>query len=174
METNPTAKFVEMRSNGAFDVTIDWNSNFLPDPTQMLAKHRENTACASCHARFDSFGLAFEGYGPIGEGRTADLAGRPVDTGATFPGGSEGTGLEGLQTYIRAHREKDFLDNLSRKLLVYALGRSLMLSDELLVDKMRASLVEKDFRMTALVDAIVTSPQFLRKRVSGMLVQRGN
>jgi hypothetical protein len=141
---------------------------------QMLAKHRENAACASCHARFDSFGLAFEGYGPIGESRANDLAGRPVDTAATFPGGSEGSGLEGLLTYIRAHREKDFLDNLSRKLLVYALGRSLMLSDELLVEKMRAGLAAKDYRITALVDTIVTSPQFLRKRVSGMLEQRGN
>src|SRR5207244_5095138 len=36
---------------------------------EMLAKHRENRACAACHARFDSFGLAFEGYGPIGEQR---------------------------------------------------------------------------------------------------------
>jgi peptide/nickel transport system substrate-binding protein len=39
MVTNPTGKFVEMRANGGFDVTIDWASNFLPDPTQMLAKH---------------------------------------------------------------------------------------------------------------------------------------
>ncbi len=55
---------------------------------EMLAKHREDASCASCHARFDSFGLAFEGYGPVGERRTKDLAGRPVDTRATFPGGS--------------------------------------------------------------------------------------
>ena len=33
-------------------------------------KHRENPVCASCHARFDVFGLAFEGYGP--GGRSAD------------------------------------------------------------------------------------------------------
>ncbi|MDQ3011406.1 MAG: DUF1592 domain-containing protein, partial [Acidobacteriota bacterium] len=52
----------------------------------LLAKHRENVACASCHARFDSFGLAFEGYGPVGERRTKDLAGRAVDVNATFPG----------------------------------------------------------------------------------------
>ena len=39
----------------------------------LLAKHRENKTCASCHARFDSFGLAFEGYGPVGERRTKDL-----------------------------------------------------------------------------------------------------
>jgi hypothetical protein len=130
----------------------------------MLVKHRENAACASCHARFDSFGLAFEGYGPIGEKRTKDLAGRLVDTQAAFPGGSQGKGLDGLQAYIRANREKDFLDNLCRKLLVYALGRSLILSDELLVERMRAKLVERDFRMTALVETIVTSPQFLTKR----------
>src|SRR5205814_4282290 len=96
---------------------------------QMLAQHRANPVCAACHARFDSFGLAFEGYGPVGERRDKDLAGRPVDTRAVFPGGSQGAGFEDLQAYIRAHRQKDFLDNLSRKLLAYALGRSLLLSD---------------------------------------------
>src|SRR5687767_13871147 len=34
---------------------------------EMLAKHRDNAACSSCHARFDSFGLPFEGYGPVAE-----------------------------------------------------------------------------------------------------------
>ena len=43
---------------------------------EMLAKHRDNPSCSSCHARFDSFGLTFEGYGPVGETRTKDLAGR--------------------------------------------------------------------------------------------------
>jgi hypothetical protein len=135
----------------------------LPLP-QLLAKHRTNAACASCHARFDSFGLAFEGYGPIGERRTRDLGGRPVTTQAEFPGGSRGEGLAGLQAYVRTHRQDDFLDNLCRKLLVYALGRSLTLSDELLIDRMRAKLAERNYRMTALVETIVTSPQFLMKR----------
>jgi mono/diheme cytochrome c family protein len=31
---------------------------------EMLAKHRANPVCAACHSKFDSFGLAFEGYGP--------------------------------------------------------------------------------------------------------------
>src|SRR3546814_466666 len=39
MVSSPTAKFSEMRANGAFDATIDWNSAFLPDPTLMLVKH---------------------------------------------------------------------------------------------------------------------------------------
>ncbi|MBM3813694.1 MAG: DUF1592 domain-containing protein [Acidimicrobiia bacterium] len=143
----------------------------LPLP-QMLARHRDNAACASCHARFDSFGLAFEGYGPIGEKRENDLAGRPVHTRATFPGGSEAEGLVGLQNYIRAHREKDFLDNVSRKLLVYALGRSLIISDELLIDRMKTRLAANQYRMSALVETIVTSPQFRNRRMSAMLEER--
>ena len=55
---------------------------------EALARHRSDKACASCHARFDSMGLVFEGYGPIGERRTKDLGDRPVDDSATFPGGS--------------------------------------------------------------------------------------
>jgi len=130
----------------------------------MLAKHRENPACASCHARFDSFGLAFEGYGPVGDRRAKDLAGRPVDTQATFPGGSQGAGPEGVQAYIRQHRQKDFLNNLSRKLLAYALGRSLQLSDEPVIDRMQAALAANGYHFAPIVDIIVTSPQFLNKR----------
>jgi hypothetical protein len=132
----------------------------------VLAQHRSNPACATCHARFDTFGLTFENYGPVGEARTKDLAGHPVDTRATFPGGSQGSGLNGLQTYIRANREKDFLDNLSRKMLVYALGRSLLLSDEPLIQRMNTRLAASGYRMSALIETIVTSPQFLTKRTS--------
>ncbi|HYP05519.1 MAG TPA: DUF1588 domain-containing protein, partial [Bryobacteraceae bacterium] len=130
----------------------------------LLAQHRNNPACASCHARFDSFGLSFEGYGPVGERRTKDLAGRAVDAKASFPGAGEGEGLKGIQDYIRAHREKDFVNNLSSKLLVYALGRSSVLSDEPLLDRMRAKLIESGYRMSALIETVVSSPQFLNRR----------
>jgi hypothetical protein len=131
---------------------------------EVLAKHREDASCASCHARFDSFGLAFEGYGPVGERRTKDLAGRPVDTQVTFPGGTEGSGFDGLRNYIRTHRENDFIDNLCRKMLVYALGRSLLLSDEPTIEAARRKLIANGYRLSSLVESIVTSPQFLTKR----------
>jgi hypothetical protein len=131
---------------------------------EVLAKHRSNPVCASCHARFDVFGLAFEGYGPVGEARTKDLAGRPVDTNAVFPGGSQGSGAEGVRTYIREHRQADFVDNLSRKLLAYALDRSLQLSDDPLIERMKTRLTASGYRFNTLLEAIVTSPQFLNKR----------
>jgi hypothetical protein len=130
----------------------------------MLARHRENPSCAGCHARFDSFGLAFEGYGPTGEKRTKDLAGHPVDTQAVFPGGAQGNGFEGVQAFIREHRQQDFIDNLSRKLLAYSLGRSLMLSDEPIVERIRTVLAANGYRFTPMVETIVTSPQFVNQR----------
>lgn len=139
----------------------------------MLAKHRENPSCAGCHARFDSFGLAFEGYGPIGEKRTKDLAGRPIDNQAVFPGGRQGAGFEGVQEYIREHRQNDFVDNLSRKLLAYSLGRSLMLSDEPAIDRMQTTLVTNGYRFHSLVETIVTSPQFVNRRSSEAAEQKG-
>lgn len=131
---------------------------------EALAKHRDNKACAGCHERFDSIGLAFEGFGPIGELRTKDLGGRPVSTTAKFPDGPEGSGLKDLKAYLRKHRQQEYVDNLCRKLLSYSLGRSLILSDELLVREMRAKLEANDHRFGVLIETIVTSPQFRQKR----------
>ena len=131
---------------------------------QLLARHRDNKACAGCHQRFDAIGLAFEGYGPIGERRDKDLGGHPVNTKATFPDGSEGTGLDGLRRYLHQKRESQFVENLCRKLLAYALGRSLVPADKATLTKMRERLATDDYRFASLVEAIVTSPQFLNKR----------
>jgi hypothetical protein len=131
---------------------------------QLLARHRAHKACAGCHQRFDSLGLAFEAYGPIGERRTVDLGGRPVEAKATFPDGSEGTGLDGLRRYLSERRKEEFVDNLCRKLFAYALGRGLTLSDKMTIDKMRARLAKDGHRFDGLVELIVTSPEFLNKR----------
>ncbi len=131
-----------------------------------LAQHRANPLCAGCHARFDSFGLAFEGFGPVGEARTKDLAGRAVDTSVLFPGDVKGEGVSGLKSFIKDHRQDNFVDNLSRKLVAYALGRSLQLSDEGLIDTMKANLKAKDYRFSALVETIVLSPQFRDRRAA--------
>jgi hypothetical protein len=132
---------------------------------EMLAQHRANPMCAACHSRFDSFGLAYEGYGPIGDVRAKDLAGRPVDTAVTYPGGINGVGFEGLRDFIRDHRQPEFINNLCRKLLTYGLNRTLQLSDEALVATMQTNLAAQGDRFDSLVETIVMSPQFRNKRM---------
>ncbi len=131
---------------------------------QLLAKHREHPSCSGCHRRFDSIGLVFEAFGPIGERRDRDLGGRPVNAKATFPDGSEGEGLDGLRRYLSGPSRDEFVDNLCRKLLAFALGRGLMLSDQATIKTMRARLAADGHRFGGLVESIVESPQFLNKR----------
>ena len=138
---------------------------------EALAKHREHASCAGCHERFDSIGLAFEGFGPVGERRDKDLGGRPVDANAVFPGGTEGQGVNDLRKYLINHRGDEFVDNLIRKLVSYALGRSLILPDELLIRDLHANLRANDYRFGSLLEGIVTSPQFLSKRGANHLVR---
>ncbi len=131
---------------------------------EMLARHRDHQACAGCHNRFDSVGVIFEGYGPIGERRTNDLGGRPIVDRAVFPDQSRRRGVAELKDYLRDQREQEFLNNVSRKLLAYALGRTLQLSDDALVATMGQRSKADGNRFNTLVETIVTSPQFLNKR----------
>jgi mono/diheme cytochrome c family protein len=131
---------------------------------QMLERHRANPACAACHARFDSFGLALESFDPVGRSRTQDLAGRPVDARATFPGGVDAEGLAGMRQFIRNHRQDAFVRGFTGKLLAYALGRSLALSDELLIQEIEGKLAAGGYRFETVIESIVTSRQFLYKR----------
>ena len=65
---------------------------------EVLAQHRQNPSCAGCHARFDSFGLVFEGYGPIGERREPRTWPAARSTRAPpSPAAAKGAGIDGLQ-----------------------------------------------------------------------------
>lgn len=138
---------------------------------ETLARHRADVSCATCHERFDAVGLAFEGYGPVGEFREKDLGGRPVDTHANFPDGMEGDGLAGLRDYLDAKRRPEFTENLCRKLLSYGLGRTLIPSDDETVESMKAGLAADGGRFSSLIERIVTSPQFRNKRVDAEQVE---
>ena len=131
---------------------------------EALAQHRDNVACAGCHDRFDSYGLVFENFGATGERRTVDFGGKPVDTRATFLDGTEENGVDGLRRYLQKHRQDDFLDTFCRQLLAFGLGRTLIPSDDPLIEDMRNKLAKNGFRFNVLVESIVTSPQFLNKR----------
>ena len=91
-------------------------------------------------------------------------AGGPSIPRRCSPAAARAPDSRACETYIREHRQNEFLDNLCRKLLAYALDRSLQLSDEPLIEQMQTRLAANGYRFTSLVETIVTSPQFLNKR----------
>jgi hypothetical protein len=131
---------------------------------QLIAMHSENAACAKCHRRIDPFGFALEEFDAIGRLRTADASGKPLDTKATLPDGATLDGQESVRAYLLGPRREQFVRVFCRKLLGYALGRGVQLSDQPLLDEMAARLAASEYRVSVAIEAIVTSPQFLSIR----------
>lgn len=124
---------------------------------QLIERHSSDPACARCHARIDPFGFALEGFDAIGRARDADSA-------TVLADGTALAGIDGLRTYLRDTRREDFLRQFCRKLLGYALGRSVQLSDKPLIDEILAALAANDYRVGIAFDLIVRSPQFTHVR----------
>jgi len=93
------------------------------------------------------------------------IAGLPIDTRARAKDGSEFDGLDGLRDYLLAKKKDVIVRLFCRRLLGYALGRSVALSDTALLDAMAAEL-EGGRGVAAAVEAVVRSPQFRTVRGS--------
>lgn len=120
---------------------------------QQLAKHRKEANCAACHAKIDPPGIALENYDPIGRWRT-DAQARAV-----WQDGSAMDGASGLKQWLHS-RQDEFLANVHRKLLGYALGRAVLPGDKRLLERMKSSASDGPPRFSTLVHLIITSPQF--------------
>jgi hypothetical protein len=117
---------------------------------QLIERHSSDPRCAGCHRRIDPYGFALEGFDAIGRRREAD-------TKTVLYDGTAVDGLESLRSHLVRDRQRDFLRQFSRKLLGFALGRSVQLSDQPLLDDMVAA---DGHRAGDLVERIVRSPQF--------------
>ena len=131
---------------------------------QLIAKHSNDPVCARCHERIDPFGFTLEGFDAIGRARSQDAAGLAIDTHAILPGGVAVDGLSGLRDYLLQQRQDDFLRQFSRKLLGYALGRAVQLSDKPLVDAMVHRIKTGEGQVGGGLELIVLSPQFREVR----------
>ena len=131
---------------------------------QLIERHSGDAQCAKCHQRIDPFGFALEGFDAIGRARSKDAGGLLIDTHVKLPDGATFEGLDGLRSYLVNTRRDDFLRQFCRKLLGYALGRSVQLSDKPLIDTMLARLKAGDHQVGTAVALIILSPQFREVR----------
>lgn len=139
---------------------------------ELLALHVESEKCGRCHRRFDAVGLSMEGFDPIGRRRSKDLAGRPVDDLVQLVDGTQARGVPEFSRHLVKERRDDFVRTLCRKLLGYALGRSLQLSDDVLLEEMRVALDKSGDRFVPLIETVVRSPQFRNQRCKDFTMAR--
>jgi hypothetical protein len=120
--------------------------------------HRQAAECASCHQRMDPLGFALENFDALGKWRT-ESDGAPIDAAAALPDGTKFDGVTGLRGLMATHRE-DFVRTFTEKLLAYAIGRGIELSDMPAVRTIAREADRQDDRWSAIVWGIVNSAPF--------------
>jgi hypothetical protein len=132
---------------------------------QQMELHREKAECASCHSRMDPIGFGLENFDPIGRWR-AEQAGQPIDTSGVLPSGESFDGPQQLKQLLLT-RKDEIARNLSRKMLGYALGRSLTRYDNCVIDDCVDALKQDEYRASTLFLEIVMSYPFRYRYSAG-------
>jgi hypothetical protein len=133
---------------------------------EQMEQHRNSPACASCHKAMDPFGFALENFDVVGAWRTANETGALLDTTDVLPNGARVDGVVGLRKAL-LDRPELFVQTLTEKLFVYALGRGLTYQDMPAVRRIVRNARAQDYRFSALISGIVTSVPFQMAVVSG-------
>ena len=110
----------------------------------------------------DPFGLALEPFDAIGGLRLHD-AGELIDASAQLPDGTSLEGPGGVREYLLGNEER-FVATLTKKLLIYALGRGLEAYDPPAVRRIVRAAAADDYSWSSLVIGIVESVPFQMRR----------
>jgi hypothetical protein len=132
---------------------------------EQMVLHRKDPVCASCHRMMDDLGFGFENFDAVGRWRDREND-RPIDAAGELPSGERFTGAAEL-IRILGQRREEFARALTRKMLVYALGRGLQYYDQCTVDRVVAELKQNGDRFSVLIAGIVTSEPFRMRRGDG-------
>jgi len=111
-----------------------------------------------CHVRMDPIGFAMENFDAVGRWRDHDN-GNGIDASGRFPDGTTFLGMAGLRKILLSERNQ-FVNTISEKLLMYALGRNLQYYDQPAVRAIVHGSVASNYTLASLVGGVVTSPQF--------------
>lgn len=129
---------------------------------ERLDQHKRNPACAACHTRIDPLGFPLERYDAVGRWRETYHDGKPVQDAAKLPTGADVQGVDGLLAYLQS-RDNQVIKNFSQKLLGYALGRTILATDQPLIDRMRQD--GGAVPLSKMILEIVASRQFRQRGV---------
>jgi hypothetical protein len=130
---------------------------------QRMEQHRADALCASCHARMDPIGFAFENFDGIGAWRDKE-GGHAIDasgellTGETFKTASD------FLAILSQEKKDQFVRTLADKMLTYALGRGLEYYDKCALDEITKSVSKSDYRFSSLIMAVAKSTPFQKRR----------
>jgi hypothetical protein len=125
---------------------------------ERMQEHRASPTCATCHQMMDPIGFALESFDAIGKARTQEF-GKVLDVKAQLTDGVKFEGPSGLRQALERYAPQ-FVNNLTEKLFVYALGRSVDYRDMPQIRAIVRDARSSNYRMSSLILGIVNSPAF--------------
>jgi uncharacterized protein DUF1592/uncharacterized protein DUF1588/uncharacterized protein DUF1587/uncharacterized protein DUF1595/uncharacterized protein DUF1585/predicted xylan-binding protein with Ca-dependent carbohydrate-binding module len=138
---------------------------------QRMEQHRRNPRCASCHQLMDPIGFGLENFDGIGAWRTTD-SGFAIDATGTLPDGRAFDGPRQLAALIKT--DPALTSCMIQRLFTYALGRQVTgVVDTCHVDKLDKSFAAANYRLSALVAEMTTSPPFVTRRAETATTSTG-
>ncbi|MEM6472138.1 MAG: DUF1592 domain-containing protein [Planctomycetota bacterium] len=125
---------------------------------ERLEAHRRKPTCAACHDLIDPIGFGLENYDVLGRFRQKEGK-NDIDAAGRLPSGETFDGPDQLRALLIS-RCDDFREQYCRKMLGYALARSLTDGDACTINQITEKVRQHDDRSVALIEAIVFSHPF--------------
>ena len=130
---------------------------------EMMAKHRSNPVCASCHSTIDPLGFSLEQFDGIGKVRKVDVGFQPIDASGQLPDGTKFANIEEFRGILLSKRE-EFVNTMTNKLLMYSLGRGTDYYDAPALRKIVHEAAASNYKFSAIVLGIVKSTPFQMRK----------
>ncbi len=132
---------------------------------ELMAQHRASPSCSACHAVMDPLGFALENFDATGMWRDKDrFAGTVIDSAGELTDGTKVNGPDDLRNAL-LRRPEQFVQTFVENLLIYAMGRTREYYDMPTVRKIVRDAAAKDYKFSAIVEAVVNTEQFKMRRV---------
>jgi hypothetical protein len=132
---------------------------------ELMAKHRASPTCSACHAVMDPLGFALENFDATGMWRDKDrFANTVIDSAGELPDGTKLKGPDDLRNAL-LRRPEQFVQTFVENLLTYSMGRTHEYYDMPTVRKIVRDTAAKDYKFSAIVQAVVRTEQFRMRRV---------
>ncbi len=136
---------------------------------ELLALHRADPKCASCHARMDPLGLALENFNAFGRARTQEN-GVPIEPAGELATGEKFNGVREVKRALVEGHRIEFYRTLTEKLFTYALGRGMEYYDVPAVDRIVGQLEKDNGRFSTLLLGVLESVPFQQRRLNSNAV----
>jgi Protein of unknown function (DUF1592)/Protein of unknown function (DUF1588)/Protein of unknown function (DUF1587)/Protein of unknown function (DUF1595)/Protein of unknown function (DUF1585)/Cytochrome C oxidase, cbb3-type, subunit III len=128
---------------------------------QVLALHRQDVACKSCHQKIDPLGIALESFDPIGRVRAKYEGGNIINTAASFKNTAFKDVSELKKLFLG--NSQNFARNLLARVAEYIKGRKLQASDYSVIDDIVRQSADKKYLMKDMIKKVMLS-EVIRNR----------